>query len=144
MRFRKHRFALERPKPWHCWRTNPPAQPGTSIIGEGHFSMSKPKGRAAPAFSLFSVRKSASITYLGKMLQKLQTKCLNLHAMWYCAHLAGSSVHLKPPNSRSEDDNHHLIISESIETPAWKNTELQMDSKMQKKGFSAKCWESKE
>lgn len=51
--------------------------------------------------------------------------------MQYCMYQAGSFMHLKMPNSRSEDENNHLILSESIQTPSWKNKEQQMDSRTQ-------------
>lgn len=51
--------------------------------------------------------------------------------MQYRMHQAGSFMHLKMSDSRSEDDNNHLITSESIQTPAWRNKEQQTDSKTQ-------------
>lgn len=131
MSSQKHRFALKRPKPLYFWRSNPPAQPSIVYLVRG------PSGNSSTSILFFYLRyylfteKNASITYLGKMLQKLQTKCLNLHAVQYYMHQADSFMHLKMPNSRSEDGNNHLIISESIQTPAWKNKQQQMDSKTQ-------------
>lgn len=65
------------------------------------------------------------------MLQKLQTKRLHLHAVQYWTHQASSFTHLKTHNSRAENNNNHLIISESIQTPACKNKEQQMGGETQ-------------
>lgn len=75
--------------------------------------------------------KNASITYLGKMFWKLQ-KNPPESTSDAILHTSGRQFYaLKVPNSRSEDDNNHLFISESIQTPVWKNKKHRIDSKTQ-------------
>lgn len=114
------------------------------FLVRGPSGYKNPKGTASVIFLLFTnntLQKKGSIERekcIYHLLQEGASEAANKTPEStrdsHCTHQAGSSVRihtLKMPNSRTEDDKNHLIISESIQTPVWKNKEHQTDSKMQ-------------